>query len=357
MALNTRSLNRYLAPALHILFWGLIIISPYLFRNPNTWEGFKPWHYKLIINNSILALLFYLNAYVLYPKVYKTKGFWVYIFTVSTIIIALMLFSKFVDKQLFEDGKNWGKGRRGGDHRGGDIRWMRWYITNILTYVFISGISFSYRVIKDNNKLEKIRKEKENETLKTELTFLRSQVSPHFMFNVLNSLVSLARKKSDLMEPSLIQLSNLMRYMLYESNDERIRLEQEVAYLRSYIDLQMLRFGDDVQIELNISKELEGYEIEPMLLISFVENAFKHGIGMIEEPVIKVFLSVDKLKHWLDFRVENRVAPQEDSKDKSSGIGLINMRRRLELLYKGRYTLETSQKGNIFVSNLKVQLK
>jgi LytS/YehU family sensor histidine kinase len=248
----------------------------------------------------------------------------------------------------------WGKHRGEGEW---DLRWMKWYVTNILTYVFIFGISFSYRIIKDAKRIEKIRKEKENETLKTELSFLRSQVSPHFMFNVLNTLVSLARKKSDLMEPSLIQLSNLMRYMLYESNDERISLTQEVEYLRSYIDLQMLRFGDDVTIELNIEQDLEEYSIEPMLLISFVENAFKHGVGMIDNPLIKVFLSVERTKHWLDFRVENGIQQQEGTKDKSSGIGLINVRRRLELLYKGRYTLETRQNGNIFVSNLKVQLK
>ncbi|MEJ6982023.1 histidine kinase [Pedobacter sp. P351] len=355
MALKNLSITKYLTPAFHILFWGLIIISPYLFRNPNTWEGFKPWHYKLIINNATLALLFYFNAFVLYPKVYKSKGLVIYLLTVIAVIIALMAFSRFVDSQLFAEMRNFNKGRRGGG-RGGD-RWFRWYITNIVTYVFIMGISFSYRVIKDTNQLEKIRKENENEMLKSELTFLRSQVSPHFMFNVLNTLVSLARKKSDLMEPSLIQLSNLMRYMLYESNEDRIHLEQEVEYLRSYIDLQMLRFGDDVKIELNVSKDLEGYDIEPMLLIAFVENAFKHGIGMIEEPVIKIFLSMDKTKHWLEFRVENNISPQEGSKDKNSGIGLINMKRRLELLYKDRYILETRKIGNIFVSDLKVRLK
>ncbi len=356
MAIKNLSLNKYLTPALHILFWGLIIISPYLFRNPNTWEGFKPWHYKLIINNAILAFLFYFNAFALYPKIYKTKGLVIYLLAVIVIIIALMFLSKFIDSILFADMKNWGRGRHGGNHGGGD-RWLRWYFTNSLTYLFIMGISFSYRTIKDNNQLEKIRKENETETLKTELTFLRSQVSPHFMFNVLNTLVSLARKKSDLIEPSLIQLSNLMRYMLYESNDDRIPLEQEVEYLRSYIDLQMLRFGDDVQINLHISKDLEGYEIEPMLLIAFVENAFKHGVGMIDEPIIKIDLNLDKASHQLAFRVENNVALNEGSKDKNSGIGLINMRRRLELLYKDRYILETGPNQNTFVSTLKVRLK
>ena len=326
-----------------------------MFRNPNTWKGLSPWQYKLIINNIILAAVFYLNAYVLYPKIYKTKGLWVYLLSIIGVIILLIFLNKYIDSQLFTEKRGWGKGRPG--RKGWDSRWMGWYFTNMLTYVFIVGISFSYRIIKDNNRQEKVRKEQENENLKTELTFLRSQVSPHFMFNVLNTLVSLARKKSDLIEPSLIQLSNLMRYMLYESNDERIGLEQEIDYLKSYIDLQMLRFGDDVRIDLDIPKDLSGYEIEPMLLISFVENAFKHGVGMIEEPVIKIFLGLDRSKHWLEFRVENGISPQEGSKDKSSGIGLINMRRRLELLYKDGYVLETRNLGSTFVSVLKVQLK
>lgn len=356
MALKNLNLNKYLSPFLQALFWVLIISSPYLFRNPNTWKGFSPWQYKLLINNIVLVALFYFNALVLYPKVYKTKGLWVYLLSALAIVILLISFSRYVDSILFADLENWAR-RKHGRPRGIDARWLGWYFTNMLTYIFIIGISFSYRIIIENNRLEKLRKEKEHETLKTELTFLRSQVSPHFMFNVLNSLVSLARKKSDLIEPSLIQLSNLMRYMLYESTDEKISLSQEVEYLRSYIDLQMLRFGDDVQIEFQIEKDLDGYDIEPMLLISFVENAFKHGVGMVEEPLIRIYLSIDRSNHWLAFRVENTISPTNGSKDKSSGIGLINMRRRLELLYKSRYTLETDEKGDIFVSNLNVQLK
>ncbi len=177
------------------------------------------------------------------------------------------------------------------------------------------------------------------------------------MFNVLNTLVSLARKKSDMMEPSLIQLSHLMRYMLYESNDERISLEKEVEYLRSYIDLQLLRFGDDLDIQVNIGQDLEGYEIEPMLLISFVENAFKHGIGMVPNPFIKIMLEIDHSKNWLEFEVQNSMDFSGGTRDKSSGIGLANMRRRLDLLYNGSYKLETVQNDDTFVSRLKLLLK
>ena len=227
----------------------------------------------------------------------------------------------------------------------------------ILPYIFIIGISLSYRIVRDSSRREKLRKEKENETLKTELTFLRSQVSPHFMFNVLNTLVSMARKKSDMMEPSLIKLSNLMRYMLYESNDEKISLEQEIQYLKSYIDLQLLRFGDDLILEMDIERNVEGFEIEPMLLIAFVENAFKHGVGMVENPFINITLRVDPQTSWLTFLVENSISPVESSKDRSSGIGLNNMRRRLELLYTDRYKLETREKDGIFVSDLRIRLK
>ena len=148
-----------------------------------------------------------------------------------------------------------------------------------------------------------------------------------------------------------------MRYMLYESNDEKISLEQEIQYLKSYIDLQLLRFGDDIDLELNIANNVEGFEIEPMLLIAFVENAFKHGVGMVENPFIKIHLDVDKKTSELRFTVENSIAPLDSAKDKSSGIGLNNMRRRLELLYNGRYKLETAEKGGIFVSNLNIGLK
>ncbi len=227
----------------------------------------------------------------------------------------------------------------------------------IFPYIFIIGVSVSYRIIRDSSREEKSRKEKENENLKTELSFLRSQVSPHFMFNVLNTLVAMARKKSDMMEPSLIKLSHMMRYMLYESNDEKISLDKEVEYLRNYIDLQLLRFGDDLLLELDIADAYEGYEIEPMLLISFIENAFKHGIGMVDDPFIKIKLEVNRNTNWLEFKVENSVSPRDSAKDKASGIGLNNMRRRLELLYKDRYKLETVLNGSTFVSKLNIQLK
>ena len=198
--------------------------------------------------------------------------------------------------------------------------------------------------------------EKENENLKTELSLLRSQVSPHFMFNVLNNMVALARKKSDLLEPSLIKLSSLMRYMLYESDEEKVYLEREIEYLQSYIDLQQQRFGKNVKV--NVSMDVDGYQyqIEPMLLIPFVENAFKHGTGLIEDALIDIHLKAEK--GLLLLSVGNKFdGSAADVKDKTSGIGLPNVQRRLNLLYGNNHRLLITRKNNWFEINLEIRLE
>jgi len=366
---------KYLKPTLHILFWGLVIIAPYLFRNPNNWNGFTNWHYWLMINSALLAVLFYFNAYFVYPVIYKQKNIWLYILSLIALVAGVMFLSHYINGVLNEaiepirpparplpgghlhnHMRGGGRSRPGMPFRSLQRGWSNWYFANLLPYLCIVATSISYRIITDNTDREKARKEKENESLKTELSFLRSQVSPHFIFNILNNLVSLARKKSDMLEPSLIELSGLMRYMLYENDDEKVSLSREVEYLKSYIALQMLRFGDDVTITFNPPENINDYYIEPMLLAPFVENAFKHGGDADHDPQINIMLSVDDTTGWLDFKVMNSIEAQQHSKDKTSGIGLNNVRRRLELLYKENYKLDIVQNDKVFITDLKIKL-
>jgi two-component system, LytTR family, sensor kinase len=180
-------------------------------------------------------------------------------------------------------------------------------------------------------------------------------VSPHFMFNVLNNMVALARKQSDLLEPSLIKLSSLMRYMLYEADEEKVSIEKEMDYLQSYIDLQQQRFGKKVQVNVHMHTMDSQYRVEPMLLIPFVENAFKHGTGMIEDAKIDIELAAEK--NNLQFTVSNKYNPAStEIKDKTSGIGLTNVKRRLNLLYGKNHSLEISSHDNMFVVSLKILL-
>jgi two-component system, LytTR family, sensor kinase len=335
------NLSKYLVPVIHILFWMLIFILPHILRGQSPTARFSEnAQYRMLINNILLIILFYANAFYLFPVVYKRQGLATYLISLVCLLLVLFTISNYIEKDVFPPRRHW----------------KIPYFGNLFMSLFIIGISCSYSIISDNARKERALKEKENENLKTELSFLRSQVSPHFMFNILNNLVSLARKKSDLLEPSLIQLSGLMRYMLYDS-DGRISLKQEIDYLKSYIDLQMLRFGEDVDLKMNIDEEgAELYQIEPMLLIAFVENAFKHGVGLVEKPAISIVLDINKDSGMLDFAVSNTVSPATETKDKSSGIGLANVRRRLELLYAEQHELLISNNGNRFKVDLKLAL-
>lgn len=335
-----RSINKsfsFQLIGINIIFWVLLTLPSFLFKYNAPSNTFSEYFiYRALINNIILAIIFYANAYYFFPSILKTKGILLYLLVIAVSLLLVWFISKYVDQQLFPIKRKWGKP----------------FFANFISYIFIIGTSCSYRIIIDNFKSRKLNKDRETENLKTELSFLRSQISPHFMFNVLNNLVSLARKKSDKMEPALIQLSNLLRYMLYEGNQGKISLIQELKYLNGYIDLQKLRFGDDVIIIFTAEGDLENFDLEPMLLIPFVENAFKHGMGTLENPMIKIKLTA--VNKTLNFFVENDIAEIGESKDDNSGIGLNNVKRRLDLLYKNHYDLAISNEDGKYIVNLKL---
>jgi LytS/YehU family sensor histidine kinase len=217
--------------------------------------------------------------------------------------------------------------------------------------------SIIYRSIVDKIAYDKKQKGIVAEQLSIKLKFLRSQISPHFIFNVLTNLVSLARKRSEKLEPALIMLSDLMRYMLYESDEKKVTLAKGIEYLKSYIELQKLRFGYDVAIETKIDLPESDLQrnIEPMLLIPFVENAFKHGMG-VDEPLIQIHLTANE--GTIEFDVKNRFNDDiNESKDVSSGIGLENVQSRLTLLYPKEHILSLKKENNLFHVHLTLQLK
>ncbi|MCY7349786.1 MAG: histidine kinase [Cytophagaceae bacterium] len=327
----------------HLAFWGFFLALPFLLRSPQSSSRppRTPFFDEYIILINLLDIpLFYLNAYVLIPKVLKREGVgWYVVSAVLSITAFLILHAVMAKTLLFPESTN-----------------LRISIYTVFPIIFLFAVSTSFRILSDYIEDERQRKELENSRLKAELNFLRSQISPHFMFNVLNSLVSLNRKKSDLVEPVIINLSDLLRYMLYESDDAKVALSKEVKYLHSYIELQQLRFGEDVRLDLQLPEHLPGGFIEPMLLIPFVENAYKHGIGLITDPTIRVQLDV--YSDQLTFRVENKISSTPtQAKDGASGIGLANVRRRLSLLYPDSHTLGIHQRDGLFCVDLVLHFK
>jgi sensor histidine kinase YesM len=182
----------------------------------------------------------------------------------------------------------------------------------------------------------------------SELSFLRSQINPHFLFNSLNNIYSLAYQQSDRVLPAISGLSDLLRYMLYDAN-EKVPLEKELAYIRKYIDLQRLRFGQPIQADLHVAGKTDEVSIPPLLLIPFVENAFKHGdLSNGSGLQINIYTSDQKL-HVLCYNKKGSQA-----KDAGGGIGLENVKRRLSLLYPGKHVLAVEDKNDFFSVNLEL---
>jgi hypothetical protein len=180
-----------------------------------------------------------------------------------------------------------------------------------------------------------------------ELALLRSQINPHFLFNTLNNIYSLVYKKSEDAPEAVMKMSSIMRYMLYDATTDNVLLEKEIEYLKSFIELEKLRIKHKDFVDLTISGNVEGRTIAPMLLIPFVENAFKHGSKNVTNPGIRINLFIGPQE--IRFEVSNYLRKNlTATQDLMSGIGLNNIRRRLNLLYPGRHQLEIISDENSF---------
>lgn len=196
------------------------------------------------------------------------------------------------------------------------------------------------------------------EKLEAELKFLKAQIHPHFLFNTLNNLYALTLKKSDLAPDMVLKLSELLNYMLYESNVRTISLQKEIDVLFNFIELERIRYGDLLDIHLDISGEIDDKQIAPLLLLPFVENSFKHGVSKkISNKWVGISLVAEDSS--LTLRVENSKEKNTtgESAGYSEGIGLKNVRRRLDLLYPQKYQLEIFDKGKEFVVILKLEIR
>lgn len=311
---------------IHVLIWSILLLLPYIVSNDYKIGPIPGLFFT--ISGLIHMGIFYSNAFFFYPRL--INKWWLYIPTAILLVIASFWLKYHILVYWFPD-----------------------VLKDVTAYKFIFGpsvgifvISIIYRRVVNKIRYEKAQEQRRTEQLSTELKFLRSQISPHFLFNVLTNLVSLARKKSDQLESSLIMLSDLMRYMLYDTQGKKVPLTKEIEYLQSYIELQKLRFGSEIVINTVI--ELEEETIEPMLLIPFVENAFKHGVEQIN-----IQLSVKNRQ--LTFDVTNRF-DRGNEKDENSGIGLTNVKSRLELLYKDKHTLLIREDDNLFHVTLTLML-
>lgn len=217
--------------------------------------------------------------------------------------------------------------------------------------VFFFGVT---RHIYNYIKLKQVTQQLLIEKQVAELNYLKSQTNPHFLFNTLNNIYSLARDKSDLAPESILRLSKILRFMLYETSGAYIAIEQEIKIISDYIALERLRYDDSLLINFNYDIEDMKQAIPPLLLMPLVENAFKHGVSETRSrPFVDIHLSVGKRQ--LSFVVQNSTEEASEEKNVKENIGLSNLRRQLELLYK-EYNLAVQQNVSVFTATLKINL-
>ena len=225
----------------------------------------------------------------------------------------------------------------------------------MLNSLMVWGISSGLKITAEWFKNERTKREMENQKISAELLNLKSQINPHFLFNSLNSIYSLANKNSDKRTAqTILKLSDMMRYMMYESADNIVALEKEIEYLKNYIELQQIRLKETIPVTFNVSGKIGNKMIAPLLLIPFVENAFKHGISYLHESFISIELNFEE--NHLNFKTTNSISTDLVEKEKSSGIGLENVRKRLDLLYPQKHKLQTFKSENSFTVKLQIQL-
>ncbi len=321
--------------------------------------------FGFVFTNEVLKLFFlatavYFNILYLIPTILSEKKYFTYIasfFAVAIVITPLEVFALFVKLRNFPDYQD-----RLVEQQGS------LYIFNM----FALGCSTIFKIISDWVRHQRVQRDLEKQRLQSELKFLRTQINPHFLFNTLNSLYALTLKKSDIAPDIVIKLSDMMRYMLYETNEKRVHLSKEITYLENYIALEQLRIGSKTTINMEVLGEIKDQKIAPLLFTPFIENAFKHGISnSIENAFVNLSISVnDGIIHLdlsnsknLPFKKTMPISAEKSEKDIETGkkaviggIGLVNVRRRLDLIYPESYDLRIKDTETVYNVHLTLNL-
>ncbi|MHA6247999.1 sensor histidine kinase [Pontibacter sp. CAU 1760] len=331
--------NRTYQVALHVAGWLLFGAWIFYFVYANRTLSFSRGT-DILVGLLFHLFIFYLNWYFLIPKFLARNRIMQYVAAVLAMLLLLALAKAPLDFYVFPEFNP-------GMLTVFNYERLLQYMLGGLVTVFISS---ALKVTGNYIRNERRNKELETQKLITELAYLKSQVNPHFLFNTLNNIYALAYKQHPETPDAIMKLSLLMRYMLYESNDALVSLEREVEHINNFIDLQKLRLREQTSIQLQVQGNLQGKQIAPMLLMTLVENAFKHGLVSKNEVGINMHLDVHE-DHLLFSTLNNT---SSHKKREFGGIGLENLQRRLDLLYPGRHELTLKEQEGTFYAGMKI---
>jgi sensor histidine kinase YesM len=328
----------------HVCFWLLLFGLWYYFRYQD--YSSKALAAKItLLKVADLAFMVYVTNYLLIPQLlYKKK------YILFALVFIAFVFGSSVGKMWIEGQMMHNPQLFAIFNQHFKVRFYDNVIPHFL--LVITGASFKLLIdfARSQRKLGEMAKEK----AEAELNFLKSQINPHFLFNSLNSVYFLIDKENPHAREALHKFSDMLRYQLYECNGDKIPIEKEISYLQDYVDLQKLRRGSDDEVVFDLSDDVRGFSIEPLLLMPFVENSFKHLSHFNNGKKNLVKINAAKANGEFHFSVTNTIE-HTNTKEPVGGIGLKNVKRRLELLYPGTHFLEINEQGISF--NVKLKLK
>jgi len=348
--LMTRSRNIY-----HIIFWCVcltaFIFPMYVASNFNNTFIFKIITIAVAFNLCFAAAV-YTNLRVLLPAFFKKKHFFFYflflIITVglSALIIDLLLIYPLNSFVIGED-----------DFK--SINFVDWFNFAIISFIYV-GITSIISLTREWFVIQKLTtqlKEIENEKLEAEIKVLKSQIKPHFLFNSLNNIYSLALDKSDKTATVVLQLSDLMRYILYDCNDKLVDINKELDFSKNYIDLHKIRLDEKIPVNFEIKGLFDGHKIAPLLFEPLIENAFKHGAYSKEtDGFINIIFNFNH-EAQMELVIENSYdSTWTENKNRTGGIGIQNVIRRLELIYPQKHALNIEKDDKTFKITLNIEL-
>jgi len=330
---------------LHHLFIWMLIFGLWFFLRYEDYALESTAFKVTLIKVADLALMVYITNYLLIPKLlYRKEYFWFAFFFIIMIIVSSALKMNILGRLMSNPTLL---------NITGNLK-ARIY-DNVIPHFFLVLAGAAIKLMIDYTKMQQRMVEMAKEKAEAELNFLKSQINPHFLFNSINSVYFLIDKTNADARGALHKFSDMLRYQLYEMNGNRIAIEKEIRYLEDYIDLQKLRKDDQYVIEFNCPSEVREFSIEPLLLIPFVENAFKHISHYKDQPnFIKIRLAMGKGEFI--FNIENSKEPAGLITDQHSGIGLTNVKRRLDLLYPQKHTLVINDGTDIFQVTLTIKI-
>lgn len=339
---------------IHILAWAIVFLFPLLFIE--RFESMRRVHefnlMRFYIQPISIAVIFYINYLWLIDRVlFRKKPVQFILYNLLLIVVANVIIY-LVHRMLIPNEfipRHPGPGPR--PPRPVFVQWQ-----DSITLALMVGLSVAIKMTQKWIVTEKERKQLEQERTEAELKNLKNQLNPHFLFNTLNNIYSLIAISPDRAQSAVLELSKMLRYVLYENAQAYVPMEKELEFNRNYIELMRLRLARHVKVEVDMPDGLcRGYQIAPLLFITLIENAFKHGTSATEPSFVKIVMS-EPSPGVIECRIENSCFPKDESDKSGSGIGLKNLSRQLELLYPGKYTLRAESDTRVYRSSLTIDL-